>query len=179
MCFRLTATSGGGFLSTLNHHRKLSSDPGGMTCPDDDDDYAEPGPAGSSTAAANTFSLSNVYTQATAAAALPPPAAGPRNLPPLPISHYARPLSPPQRSSVVATAASSSPPDRQVSRNSSGLSFNGNTANRYLYTGYLCHFSTEMTEIWSPGTLFEHIWTHKISALYLFYFKNDMTLLVE
>merc|ERR1719495_1968338 len=98
-----------------------------MTCPEDDD-YAEPGPAGSSTAAANTFSLSNVYTQATAAA-LPPAAAGPRNLPPLPISHYARPLSPPQRSSVVAVAASS-PPDRQVSRNSSGLSFNGNTANR-------------------------------------------------
>ena len=26
---------------------------------------------------------------------------------------------------------------------------------------YLCHFSTEMAEIWSPGTFFKDIWTQK------------------
>ena len=38
---------------------------------------------------------------------------------------------------------------------------------------YLCHFSTEMAEIWSPGTFFEDVWTHKISALYLLYFQSS------
>ena len=28
---------------------------------------------------------------------------------------------------------------------------------------YLRHFSTEMAEIWSPGTFFEDVWTHKKS----------------
>ena len=41
---------------------------------------------------------------------------------------------------------------------------------------YLRHFSTEMAEIWSPGTFFEDVWTHKISALYHF---RLMKLLVE
>ena len=27
---------------------------------------------------------------------------------------------------------------------------------------YLCHFSTEMAEIWSPGTYFQDVWTCKI-----------------
>ena len=40
---------------------------------------------------------------------------------------------------------------------------------------YLRHFSTEMAEIWSPGTFFEDVWTHKISALYHFYFQNYQT----
>ena len=35
---------------------------------------------------------------------------------------------------------------------------------------YLCHFSTEMAEIWSPGTSFQDLWTCKIAALYLLYF---------
>ena len=33
-------------------------------------------------------------------------------------------------------------------------------------SGYLCHSSTEMAEIWSPGTSFQDVWTYKISALY-------------
>jgi len=37
---------------------------------------------------------------------------------------------------------------------------------------YLCHFSTEMAEIWSPGTSFQDVWTHKFSALYLLYFRS-------
>ena len=37
---------------------------------------------------------------------------------------------------------------------------------------YLCHFSTEMAEIWSPGTPFKDVWTCKISALYLLYFHT-------
>ena len=37
---------------------------------------------------------------------------------------------------------------------------------------YLCHFSTEMAEIWSPGTFSKGVWTHKISALYLLYFQS-------
>ena len=36
---------------------------------------------------------------------------------------------------------------------------------------YLCHFSTEMAEIWSPGTSFQDVWTCKISALYFLYFQ--------
>ena len=40
---------------------------------------------------------------------------------------------------------------------------------------YLRHFSTEMAEIWSPGTFFKDVWTHKISALYHFYFQNYQT----
>ena len=43
---------------------------------------------------------------------------------------------------------------------------------------YLRHFSTEMAEIWSPGTFFEDVWTCKISALYLLYFQTNK-LLVE
>ena len=34
---------------------------------------------------------------------------------------------------------------------------------------YLCHFSTEMAEIWSPGTSLD-VWTNKISAPYHLYF---------
>ena len=37
---------------------------------------------------------------------------------------------------------------------------------------YLCHFSTEMAEIWSPSTFFVDVWTYKISALYLLYFQS-------
>ena len=37
---------------------------------------------------------------------------------------------------------------------------------------YLCHFSTKMAEIWSPGTSFQDVWTCKISALYLLYFQS-------
>ena len=40
---------------------------------------------------------------------------------------------------------------------------------------YLCHFSTEMAEIWSPGTSFQDVWTCKISALYLFDFQRYET----
>ena len=40
---------------------------------------------------------------------------------------------------------------------------------------YLCHFSTEMAEIWSPGTFSKGVWTHKISALYLLYFQSYET----
>ena len=36
----------------------------------------------------------------------------------------------------------------------------------------LRHFSTEMAEIWCPGTSFQDDWTHKISALYLLYFLS-------
>ena len=39
-----------------------------------------------------------------------------------------------------------------------------------LLSQYLCHLSTELAEIWSPGTFFEDVWTYKISALYLLYF---------
>ena len=42
-------------------------------------------------------------------------------------------------------------------------------------SGYLCHFSTEMAEIWSPGTFSKGVWTHKISALYLLYFQSYET----
>ena len=37
---------------------------------------------------------------------------------------------------------------------------------------YLRYFLTEMAEIWSPGTFFEDVRTHKISALYLLYFLS-------
>ena len=40
---------------------------------------------------------------------------------------------------------------------------------------YLRHFSTEMAEIWSPGTFFKDVWTHKISALYHLYFQTYET----
>lgn len=30
----------------------------------------------------------------------------------------------------------------------------------FLDSGYLCHFSTEMAEIWSPGTFFEDVLGH-------------------
>ena len=40
---------------------------------------------------------------------------------------------------------------------------------------YLCHFSTKMAEIWSPGTSFQDVWTCKISALYLLYFHSYET----
>ena len=40
---------------------------------------------------------------------------------------------------------------------------------------YICHFSTEMAEAWSPGTSFQDVWTYKISALYLLYFKSYET----
>ena len=36
----------------------------------------------------------------------------------------------------------------------------------------ICHFSTEMAEIWSPGTFCKDIWTCKISAIYLLYFQS-------
>ena len=29
---------------------------------------------------------------------------------------------------------------------------------------YLCHFSTEMAEIWSPSTSIQDVWTNKVSA---------------
>ena len=44
---------------------------------------------------------------------------------------------------------------------------------------YLCHFSTEMAEIWSPGTSFQDVWTCKISALYLLYFHSYGTFSVN
>ena len=37
---------------------------------------------------------------------------------------------------------------------------------------YLCHFSTKMAEIWSPGKSFQDVLTYKISALYLLYFQS-------
>ena len=46
---------------------------------------------------------------------------------------------------------------------------------RFWDSGYLCHFSTEMAEIWCPGTSFQDDWTHKISALYLLYFQSYET----
>ena len=46
------------------------------------------------------------------------------------------------------------------------------TGHCFWDSGYLCHFSTEMAEIWSPGTSFQDVWTHKFSALYLLYFRS-------
>ena len=34
---------------------------------------------------------------------------------------------------------------------------------------------TKLAEIWSPGTFFEDVWTHKISALYHLYFQSYET----
>ena len=42
-------------------------------------------------------------------------------------------------------------------------------------SGYLCHFSTEMAEIWCAGTFFQDVWTYKISAFYLLYFQSYET----
>ena len=39
-------------------------------------------------------------------------------------------------------------------------------------TLYLCHFSTEMAEIWSPATFFQDVFAYKISALYHLYFQS-------
>ena len=46
------------------------------------------------------------------------------------------------------------------------------TKNVKLDTRYLCHFSTEIAEIWTPGTFFEDVWTYKISALYPLYSQS-------
>ena len=46
---------------------------------------------------------------------------------------------------------------------------------RFWDSGYLCHFSTEMAEIWCPGTSFQDDWTYKFSALYLLYFQSYET----
>ena len=46
------------------------------------------------------------------------------------------------------------------------------TGHCFWDSGYLCHFSTEMAEIWSLGTFFEDVWTHKISALCYLYFQT-------
>ena len=46
------------------------------------------------------------------------------------------------------------------------------TGHCFWDSGYLSHFSTEMAEIWSPGTSFQDVWTHKFSALYLLYFRS-------
>ena len=37
---------------------------------------------------------------------------------------------------------------------------------------YLRHFSTEIAEIWSPGTFFKDVWAYKISAQNLLYFQS-------
>ena len=39
-------------------------------------------------------------------------------------------------------------------------------------TPYLCHFSTEMAEIWSPVTSYQDVFAYKISALYHLYFQS-------
>ena len=39
-------------------------------------------------------------------------------------------------------------------------------------SGYLCHFSTEIAEIWFPGTFFKDVWAYKISAQNLLYFRS-------
>ena len=46
---------------------------------------------------------------------------------------------------------------------------------RFWDSGYLCHFSTEMAEILSPGTFSKGVWKQKISALYLLYFQSYET----
>ena len=40
---------------------------------------------------------------------------------------------------------------------------------------YLCHFSTEMAEIWSPATFFQDVFAYKIAALYHLYFQSYET----
>ena len=42
-------------------------------------------------------------------------------------------------------------------------------------TPYLCHFSTEMAEIWSPATSYQDVFAYKISALYHLYFQSNET----
>ena len=37
---------------------------------------------------------------------------------------------------------------------------------------YLCHFSTKIAEIWSPGTFFKGVWAYKISAQNLLHFRS-------
>ena len=38
---------------------------------------------------------------------------------------------------------------------------------------FLCHFTTEMAEIWSPATSYQDVFAYKISALYhLYYFQS-------
>ena len=39
-------------------------------------------------------------------------------------------------------------------------------------TPYLCHFATEMAEIWSPATSCQDVFVYKISALYHLYFQS-------
>ena len=46
------------------------------------------------------------------------------------------------------------------------------TSERQVGHRYLCHFSTEMTEIWSPGTIFQDVLSCHISALYYLCFKS-------
>ena len=46
---------------------------------------------------------------------------------------------------------------------------------RFGDSGYLWHFSTEIAEIWCPGTSSEDDWTCKFSALYLLYFQSYET----
>ena len=117
-------TSIGGFLSLNNQHRKFSSDPVLSEADYATDEYAEPGGGnygGSGSAIGGNGSNSyseNIYAQALPVAGSstsnvnikpfngrqdqkkPPPSSSAfgssnRNLPPLPIAHYARPLSPP------------------------------------------------------------------------------------
>ena len=42
-------------------------------------------------------------------------------------------------------------------------------------TPYLCHFATEMAEIWSPATSYQDVFAYKISALYHLYFQSYET----
>ena len=117
-------TSIGGFLSLNNQHRKFSSDPVLSEADYATDEYAEPGGGnygGSGSAIGGNGSNSyseNIYAQALPVTGSstsninikpfngrqdqkkPPPSSSAfgsssRNLPPLPIAHYARPLSPP------------------------------------------------------------------------------------
>ena len=37
---------------------------------------------------------------------------------------------------------------------------------------YLCHFSTEMAEIWSPATAYQDVFAYKILAFYHMYFQS-------
>ena len=46
------------------------------------------------------------------------------------------------------------------------------TGHCFWDSGYLCHFSTEIAEIWSPGTFFKDVWAYKISAQNLLYFRS-------
>ena len=62
-----------------------------------------------------------------------------------------------------------------VSRNVQSTSLFWGHLHRFWDSGYLCHFSTEMAEIWCPGTSFQDDWTYKFSALYLLYFQSYET----